>query len=72
MRKLFVQGAHTVLPQRTEQSVGLSTWSAHLTARKRKQVATVALANKMARVAWAVLFKGETYRPPSLPQVIAA
>jgi len=47
-------------------------WLASLTARKRKQVATVALANKMARMAWAVLYKGEAYRPPSLPQVIAA
>jgi hypothetical protein len=36
------------------------------------QVATVALANKMARMAWAVLFKGEAYRPPTAPQVIAA
>ena len=43
-----------------------------LTSRKRKQVATVALANKMARMAWAVLFKGEAYRPPTVPQVIAA
>jgi transposase len=64
-----VQGAHTVLLQRTKQSVGLSTWLAHLTARKRTQVATVALANKMARMAWAALFKGEAYRPPSLPQI---
>jgi len=32
----------------------------------------VALANKMARMAWVVLYKGEAYRPPSLPQVIAA
>src|SRR6201981_2689661 len=72
LRKLFVQGAHTILLQRTKQSVGLSTWLAHLTARKRAQVATVALANKMARMAWAVSFKGEAYRPPSLPQQIAA
>jgi len=72
LRKLFVQGAHSVLLQRTKQSAGLSTWLAQLTTRKRAQVATVALANKMARMAWAVLYKGEAYRPPSLPQVIAA
>jgi hypothetical protein len=42
-----------------------------LTSRKRKQVATVALANKMARMAWAVLFKEEAYRPPTVPQVFA-
>jgi transposase len=58
-----------VLLQRTKQSAGLSTWLAQLTTRKRAQVATVALANKMARMAWAVLYKGEAYRPP---QVIAA
>lgn len=64
LRKLFVQGAHSVLLQRTKQSAGLSMWLASLTARKRPQVATVALANKMARMAWVVLFKGEAYRPP--------
>src|SRR6201997_5086574 len=48
LRKLFVQGAHTVLLQKTKQSSGLSAWLVNLTSRKRKQVATVALANKMA------------------------
>jgi transposase len=70
LRKLFVQGAHAVLLQRTKQSVGLSTWLTNLVTRKRKQVATVALANKMARMVWAVLFKGEAYRPPL--QIVAA
>jgi transposase len=72
LRKLFVQGAHTVLLQKTKQSSGLSTWLVNLTSRKRTQVATVALANKMARMAWAVLFKEEAYRPPLLPQAVAA
>jgi hypothetical protein len=36
------------------------------------EVHALALANKMARMAWVVLYKGEAYRPPSLPQVIAA
>jgi transposase len=72
LRKLFVQGAHSVLLQRTKRTSGLSMWLADLVSRKRKQVATVALANKMARMAWAVLFKGEAYRPPLLPQAILA
>jgi transposase len=63
LRKLFVLGAHTVLLQRTKQSSGLSMWLAGLSARKRKQLATVALANKMARMVWAVLFKGEALSP---------
>jgi transposase len=72
LRKLFVQGAHTVLQQRMKQVTALSAWLAQLTTRKRIQVAAVAMANKMARMVWAVLSKGEAYRPPSLPQVIAA
>jgi transposase len=72
LRKLFVQGAHAVLQKSTSQSAGLSTWLAQLTARKRIQVAAVALANKMARMVWAVLFKGEAYRPPLLPRAVAA
>jgi transposase len=72
LRKLFVLGAHTVLLQRTKQAPGLSTWLASLIARKRKQVVTVAVANKMARIVWAVLFKGEAYRPPLISQLNAA
>src|SRR6201987_318200 len=72
LRKLFVQGAHTVLQQRMKQVTALSAWLAQLTTRKGIQVAAVALANKMARMVWAVLSKGEAYRPPSLPQAIAA
>ena len=72
LRKLFVQGAHAVLQQRRTQSTGLSTWLAQLTTRKRIQVAAVALANKLARMVWAVLYKGEAYRPPLLPQPVVA
>jgi len=61
-----------VLLQRTKQASGLSAWLADLVTRKRKQVATVALANKMARMAWAVLFKGQAYRPPPLPHAVPA
>jgi transposase len=72
LRKLFVQGAHAVLQQRRTQSTGLSTWLAQLTTRKRIQVAAVALVNKLARMVWVVLYKGEAYRPPLLPQPVVA
>jgi transposase len=72
LRKLFVQGAQTVLLRKEKQSTGLSTWLIDLTSRKRKQVATVAMANKMARMVWAVLSKGEAYRPPLLAQTVVA
>ncbi len=67
-----MQGAHSVLLQKTKQSTGLSTWLAQLTSRKRIHVATVAMANKMARMVWAVLAKGEAYRPLLMPQTAAA
>jgi hypothetical protein len=46
------------------QSPGLSAWLGQLPSRVHTNVAPVALANKMARVAWAVLAKSEAYRPP--------
>jgi hypothetical protein len=55
LRKLFVQGARAVLQQRTKQSSGLSAWLAQLRSRTHRNVAAVALANKLARIAWAVL-----------------
>jgi transposase len=67
LRRLFVQGARTVMQHRTNQSSGLSAWLAQqLTARSHQNVAIVALANKLARMAWAVLAKNEVYRPPLL------
>jgi transposase len=65
LRRLFVQGARAVLQQSAKQSYGLRTWlaQAQLTARTHSNVAAVALANKLARMAWA---KNEHYRPPML------
>jgi transposase len=72
LRKLFVQGAHAVLQSRTKQAPGLSAWLDRLTSRKLIQVAAVALANKMARMVWAVLYKGEAYRQPIAAPTVAA
>ena len=66
VRRLFVQGARAVLQQSAKQSSGLSAWLAQLTTRTHSNVAAVALANKLARMAWAVLAKNEPYRPPML------
>jgi transposase len=66
LRRLFVQGARAVMQHRTKQSSGLSEWLARLTARTHQNVAIVALANKLARMAWAVLAKNEVYKPPLL------
>ena len=57
-------GRIAVMQHRTKQSFGLSAWLAQLTARTHHNIAIVALANKLARMAWAVLAKNEPYRPP--------
>jgi transposase len=66
LRKLFIQGARAVLQFRDKQSSGLRNWLAELSSRSHYNVVGVALANKLARMAWAVLARGEVYRPPLL------
>ena len=63
LRKLFIQGARAVMLRGTKQSIGLRTWIENIASRKHHNVAAVALANKIARIAWVVLARGETYRP---------
>jgi transposase len=71
LRMLFVQGARAVMQHKTKQSSWLTAWLAQLTARTHHNIAIVALANKLARMAWAVLAKNEVYRPPILVDAIA-
>lgn len=66
LRKLFVQGARAVMRYRARQCPALSVWLAQLLARTHQNVAIVALANKLLRMAWAVLCKNEAYRSPVL------
>jgi transposase len=66
LRTLFLQGARSVVQQRNKQSPGLSSWLAQLLGRTHQNVVIVALANKLVRMAWAVLCKNERYRAPVL------
>jgi len=66
LRKLFVQCARAVLQQKTKQAPGLKVWLEKMTSHTHRHVAAVALANKLARMAWAVLATGEAYRAPLL------
>ena len=65
LRRLLVIGAHSVL-RRAKQSPQNYPWLTQLLARRPFKVVAVALANKMARVAWALLARGSTYRVPQL------
>jgi transposase len=70
IRRLLVLGATGQLRKgRRNQTAGGSAWFDALVARKPKRVATVALANKMARVAWAVLVKQQDYQPRQAQEV---
>jgi transposase len=66
LRRLFVQGARSVLQHRDKQPVAVRNWLAQLSARAHQNVVIVALANKLLRTAWAVLCKNQTYRIPVL------
>lgn len=63
LRKLLVHGARSVIRHATHRDDGLSRWVNALTARKHVNVATVALANKTARMAWAIAHDGVDYDP---------
>lgn len=54
LRKLLVHGARSVLRHVKTKEDGVSHWMRHLVERKHPNVAVVALANKTARIAWAM------------------
>ena len=60
LRSLLVVGATAVL-QHARRGATISHWLTALLARRPAKVAAIALANKMARIAWALLAKGGTF-----------
>lgn len=63
LRRLFIHGARSAsMHMKREQ--GLGPWLDQLETRVHKNVAVVALANKIVRISWAVLARKELYRPP--------
>jgi transposase len=62
LRRLLLQGAMAVLRRLEGKTDTRSVWLQQLRARRGTQVAAVALANKNARVLWALLATGEVYR----------
>ena len=65
LRRILVVGAHSVL-RRAKQSPQKYPWLTQLLARRPFKVVAIALANKMARIAWALLASGGIYRAPRL------
>lgn len=62
LRTLLIHGARSVVRLAERKSDARSAWVAQVKARRGKNIAAVALANKNARVIWALLAHGEDYR----------
>jgi transposase len=62
LRRLLVIGASALVHQAIRRELPAGSWLA----RKPRMLVIVALANKMARTAWALLAKNEIYRLPPL------
>jgi transposase len=63
LRTLLIHGARAALPYLAMRQDGLGCWLRKLLERVHRNVAVVALANKLARIAWAVLNGSQPYRP---------
>ena len=66
LRRLLVVGATSVIRRAGTNQTRTGAWVRSLLERKPARLTTVAVANKTARIAWAVLARGENYRAGAL------
>ena len=71
LRTLMIHGARSVI-RVAENKAEPESWLRKLMARRNKNVAAVALANKNARIVWALLAHERTFRPDYTPATVAA
>ncbi len=64
LRRLLIIGASALVRQASRQGAPEGSWLAKMLARKPRMLVTVALANKTARIIWALLAKGGVYKAP--------
>ena len=67
LRALLIHGARSALYRIERHRGARASWAARLKLRRGANVAAVALANKNARVLWALLSRGQSYRPAPFP-----
>ncbi len=66
LRRLLIIGANSVIIKRhVHPMAGSGTWLGGMLLRKPPMLVRVALANKMARIVWALMVKSEVYRAPA-------
>ncbi len=63
LRKLFIQGAQVLLINMKRDRSRLGEWLQSIESRSHRNIAVVALANKLVRICWKILAGGEEYRP---------
>jgi transposase len=66
LRMMLIHGARAALPWLAQAQTPLGAWLRGLLARAHRNVAIVALANKLARIAWATLRHGGSFEPRGL------
>jgi len=64
LRRLLIIGSSAVVKQASKRGAPRGSWLEQMLARKPRMLVTVALANKMARIVWALLVQQENYRAP--------
>src|ERR1039458_8826855 len=64
LRSLFVAGALAVIRYAKIHGTKRRPWLTALLARRPTKVAAIALANKIARMVWAMMVRGERYKQP--------
>jgi transposase len=62
LRKILIHGARAVVLRSKRDRIAMGAWMTALEARAPRNVLIVATANKLARIAWAVLSTGQDYR----------
>ncbi len=65
IRRLLIIGAMTVVRWADRRGAPAGSWLARMLARKPRMLVAVALANRMARIAWALMTNREFYREPA-------
>ena len=65
LRRLLIIGAMTVVSSAIRRGTTNDPWLARMLARKPRKLVAVALANRMARIVWALMTKKESYQAPT-------
>ena len=63
LRRLLISGAMATVRWAVRRGATKDPWLARMLVRKPRMLVAVALANRMARIAWALMTKNEHYRP---------